>query len=76
MIIKVERSGGFAGLSKYSEIDSEDLPESLKETITELIHNNMRHITSKSLPEGTADQYFYKITVDDTANKRVFACDE
>ena len=39
MIIKVERTGGFAGIAQSSELHCEDLPSELKNTIKKIIKN-------------------------------------
>jgi hypothetical protein len=74
--IKVERTGGIAGLSKYSEMDSKDLPVSLSKTLDKLAQGNMLFAPLKSTPKGAADHYSYKITVDYDANQRVFVCND
>jgi hypothetical protein len=39
MMIKVERTGGFAGISKSSELHCEELPSELENTIKQIIKN-------------------------------------
>jgi hypothetical protein len=77
VIIKVERTGGFAGMSEYSQMNSDDLPASLKTALTKLINDNVKPSNSlKSVPKGSADHYSYRITVDDGANQRVIECNQ
>jgi len=77
LIIKVERMGGLAGISKYSEMNSDDLPASLKTTLIKLINDNVRSSNSlKSVPKGSADHYSYRITVDEGEHQRVIACSQ
>jgi len=77
LIVKVQRTGGFAGMPTYSEMNSDDLPINLKATLTKLAADTMRSSkSSKSLPKGAADHYSYSITVDDGANQQVIECSQ
>jgi hypothetical protein len=77
MIIRVERSGGFAGVTKCSEMDYNDLPASMKTMLTRLISGDSESFTPlKSVPRGAADHYSYKITIDDGTTQRVIACNQ
>lgn len=77
MKITVQKSGGFSGVSHYSEINSDDLPSSLKKTLMNLAGKNKASLRSlKSVPKGAADYYSYKITLDDGSNQRVIECNE
>jgi hypothetical protein len=77
LIIKVERTGGFSGMSEYSEMDSDDLPEILQTTLTNFINEKVNASNSlKSMPKGAADHYSYRITVDDGAKSRVIECSQ
>ena len=70
MIIRVERTGGFAGISESSELHCEDLPSELENTIKKIIRNTKTSsLPLKSTPKGAADHYAYRITVDDGANR-------
>jgi hypothetical protein len=75
MIIRIERSGGFAGINEDSQVNSDDLPASMKTTLTKLI-NVKRPNRLKSVPKGSADHYSYRITVDDGTKKQVIDCSE
>jgi hypothetical protein len=77
MKITVQKSGGFSGVSRYSEMYSDDLPSHLKKTLTNLVGKNEGSLGSlKLVPKGAADYYSYKITLDDGSNQRVIECNE
>ena len=77
MIIKVERTGGLAGMSKYSEMDSDNLPSALKTVLNNLVNENKKVPNSvKLIPKGAADHFTYRITIDDGSNQRVIVCDQ
>jgi hypothetical protein len=69
--------GGFAGISKYSEMNSDDLPASLKTILNKLINDNIRTSNSfKSVPKGSADHYSYRITVGEQEHQRTIECSQ
>jgi hypothetical protein len=75
--IKVERTGGFAGISKYSEIDSKNLPSSIKTDLINLVNENKKIPNSvKLVPKGAADHFTYRITINDGSKQRVIVCDQ
>ena len=77
MIIKVERTGGLAGISKYSEIDSNHLPSSLKTVLINLVNENEKTPNSvKLVPKGAADHFTYRITINDGPKQKVIECDQ
>lgn len=70
MIVRVERTGGFTGISQCSEMNSDDLPASLKSSLANLVEHES--VSSyKFAPKGGADHYCYRITFDDGLHKRV-----
>ena len=75
MIIKVERYGGFAGITTSDQIEIKSLPSSLENTVKELL-DQPKSSNQKSLPKGAADYYTYTITIQDGKTKHVFKCDE
>ena len=77
MRIRVERSGGFTGITISNEMDSKDLPSTLKD-IAKKIMNNQRvsSIPTKSTPIGAADHYSFKITFQDGVNRKVIECNQ
>lgn len=77
MIIKFERSGGLAGISKSNEFDTAELSLPLKRLAKKLIESkNSRDLLPKCKPRGAADHYTYKISIEDGKNKRTIVCDE
>lgn len=77
MIIKVERSGGFAGISIFNEIDGKDLPTE----IVNVAKKFMKDQTSYALPMNTthksfADCYSYKISIQDGVHDKIIECSE
>jgi hypothetical protein len=77
LIIKIERTGGLAGLSENSELDSDDLPSTL-ETIAKKMMKSTKKLplTSKSTPKGAADHYTYKISIKDGVNENIIECNQ
>jgi len=72
VIVKVERSGGFAGMSNSHQIDSRDLPSSLIIKLNRIIENtNADKLPIQSTPRGASDFYSYKISIQDGANQKV-----
>lgn len=77
MKIKIERSGGFGGIVTTHEMDADDLPQDLKSTVEGLIENkNTFPPTFNVTPKGAADQYEYKVTIQDGADHREIKCNE
>lgn len=77
MKIRIERSGGFAGMSSSNELDSDMLPPSIESTVRELLEK-------KKLPRakglgrriGSADYLSYKISIHDGNKQHVIQCNE
>ena len=77
MIIKVEHSGGFAGMSISNQIDSRDLPSTLVTKLNKIMENTKADsLSSRTAPRGAADHFTYKISVKDGASERVIECNE
>ena len=77
MRIRVERSGGFAGLPVSNEIDGKDLPSGLTRTAKKIMEDKRASSLSiKSSPRGAADHYTYKISIQDGRNQRVIECNQ
>jgi len=77
MLVKVERSGGFAGISNQSEMNSDDLPASLQTVLAKLMKNDIKPSKPlKFVPKGSADHFSYRITVVDGSNHRVIECSQ
>jgi hypothetical protein len=75
--IKIERSGGFAGISSLNELDSDKLPPSLQNTVKDLL-DKKKLSSTKGLgrPKGAADYLNYKITIQDGKKDHVIECNE
>jgi hypothetical protein len=67
MKIGLTRSGGFAGMSMQSEVDTSDLPPDQAETLTSLAAG-LRASGSKSTP--IADGFQYDFTIEDDGGTR------
>jgi hypothetical protein len=75
--IRVERSGGFAGIQCFNEIDTKDLPSPLIRTAKKIIEDKkISSLPIKSFPRGAADHYMYKISIHDGTNLRVIECNQ
>jgi hypothetical protein len=75
--IKVERSGGLAGIPLSNEIDEKDLPPPLIHTAKKIIEDKKSPSLSMKLsPTGAADHYSYKISILDGTIKRVIECNQ
>jgi hypothetical protein len=73
--IRIERSGGFAGIPISNEMDSKELPSTLINTAKKIIEDKrVSSISYKSSPKGAADHYTYKISIQDGLNRRVVEC--
>ena len=77
MIIKVERSGGFAGIPVSNEIDANNLPSALVTKLKKIMENtNSSTLPIKDTPRGAADHYTYKISIQDGVNLKVIECNQ
>jgi hypothetical protein len=75
--IKVEQSGGFAGISSSNEVDSGELPPSIKGTVRELL--DKRRLPPTKDPgrrKVVADCIIYKIIIRNGKEDRVFEFNE
>jgi hypothetical protein len=75
--IKVERSGGFAGIPSSIEMDSDKLPSSIIGKVRELLDN--RKLPSLKNPgrhKSAADYLNYKITIQNGKKNHVIECSE
>jgi len=77
VIIKVERSGGFAGIPVSNEIDANNLPSALVTKLKKIMENtNSSTLPIKDTPRGAADHYTYKISIQDGVNVKVIECNQ
>ena len=75
MKIKVERTGGFAGITTSNEIDSDDLPASMTNSVRHLL-NGKALTTMPSIPKGAADHLNYKITIQNGNTGKTVECNQ
>ena len=77
MRIRIERTGGFAGIPISNEIDANDLPSGLLQTARKIMQDKKTlSLSSKSSPKGSADHYTYKISMQDGTNRSVIECNQ
>ena len=77
MKIKIERSGGLAGIMTCIEMDANRLPSELKDTARKFASDgSVSRIPLRSAPRGAADYYCYKITLTDGKNQQVLECNQ
>ena len=77
MKIRIERSGGFAGIPLFNEMDIKELPPSLVHIAEKIIETKkISSLSKKSRPKGSADHYNYKISIQDGTNLRVIECNQ
>jgi hypothetical protein len=75
MRIRVERTGGLAGIQISNEIDANGLPSVLLQTARKIMQDKKR-FSLKSGLKGSADHYVYKISVQDGNNQSVIECNQ
>jgi hypothetical protein len=73
--IRIERSGGLAGIATSREMGIETLPSSMTNKVHEIL-NERNPNASKAVPKGSADQFNYKITIRDGIDETVIECSE
>lgn len=77
MLIRIERSGGLAGIPITNEFNTEHLPSVLKNQIEKIVDNKRAFsLPSKGAPRGAADHYIYKISIGEGEGKRTIICNE
>ena len=77
MKIKIERSGGVAGLSITREMDTKELPTSLAIKVKKIIEDTKSSsLPLKVTPKGAADHYNYKISIQEGENEMVMECNQ
>jgi hypothetical protein len=75
--IRVERSGGLAGIAISNEMDAKDLPSQQLCTAKKIIEKKkVSSLPMKSSPRGAADHYTYKISIQDGTNQNVIECNQ
>lgn len=76
MKIKVERSGGIAGIPTTAEIDTKDLPSSLVNEVKRTIEHKRSPKLAKTLKKGAADHFSYIFSIEDKGEKTIFECNQ
>jgi hypothetical protein len=75
--IRIERSGGFAGIPISNEMDARDLPSALIRTAKKIIEDKKASTHPiKPTPKGAADHYLYKISFQDGIHRKVIECNQ
>jgi hypothetical protein len=76
--IQLKRSGGFAGLTRTAEVDSEELPEEAAHRVRQLADEGRLDELAAREPErpSGADRYQYELVVEgDEAERRILMHD-
>lgn len=77
MKIKIERSGGVAGIALSSEMDANSLPPSLEGMVRDLLISKRPPLTKETRrTRGAADDLNYKITIQNGMKNHVIKCSE
>lgn len=76
MKIKVERSGGFAGIPLSNEVDIKDLPSEIMTTARKLSNQKSNRFQRKAALKGSADHYNYRISIENGLKRKVIECSE
>jgi hypothetical protein len=76
VIIRVERSGGVAGIPFSKEVDTKDLPSRFMTTAKKIMLNSKSFTLPKSAPMGAADHFSYKISIQDGKEQSVIECNQ
>lgn len=72
MKIKVERSGGLAGITVSNEINAKILPTPLITAVNKLLSiQKTPKLKRMTKPIGGADHFSYKVTIEDGLNHKV-----
>lgn len=79
MRIQLKRSGGFAGLTRTTEVDADELPEEAASTAHRLVEEGRLDELAERPPERPpgADRYQYELVVqgEDEADRRILMHD-
>lgn len=77
MKIKVERSGGFAGISLSYEIDDKNLPSDMIATARKFLSDQSKSRPKRKVaPANSADRFTYRISIEDGIYHKVVECAE
>jgi hypothetical protein len=77
VLIRIERSGGLAGIQTSIEMDSKDLPGVLVSKVRDILENaNSSNRPLKAAPKIAADYYNYKISIRDGDFRKELVCNQ
>ena len=76
MKIRIERSGGVAGIVISNEMEAESLPSSMKNKIQEILNDREPKSMKMSIPKGSANHFNYRIMFQDGRNDRIIECNQ
>ncbi len=76
MKIKIERSGGFGGITSSSEMNADKLSPLLEGTVKKLLDHKGSGVLKGTRPKGAADYLNYKITLEDGDRNSVIVCNQ
>jgi hypothetical protein len=74
--IKIERSGGFGGITSSSEMNVDKLTPVLEGTVRKLLDNKGSGMLKGTRPKGAADYLNYKITLEEGPQNSVIECNQ
>jgi hypothetical protein len=74
--IKIERSGGFGGITSSSELNADKLSPVLDGTVRKLLDNKGAGMLKSTMPKGAADYMNYKITLEEGPRNSVIECNQ
>lgn len=73
----VKRSGGFAGISTTSKIDTKDLPPKILNIVNEIMTNpRSPTLLNRVTQKGAADHYQYVIEVKNGTSTKTIKCNQ
>ncbi|MBL8203758.1 MAG: hypothetical protein JNM09_05965 [Blastocatellia bacterium] len=72
MIVRYDRSGGFAGLTITAEVDSETLSAKEAKTLKELVEKAFPLDPTKKKKATMPDQFEYEFTIEDHGKSRQY----
>lgn len=76
MIIRIERSGGVAGIPAHNEMEVNELPAALIDIAKRLFVKPNLPPRIKLPRVGRPDRYTYRISIEEGGDEKVIECDE
>ena len=74
MIIRIERSGGVAGIPAHNEMEVNELPAELIDKL--FVKQNSPPPRIKLPRVGRPDRYTYRISIEEAGDQKIIECDE